>query len=176
MMGTYGLGAGQVIRLQLHSIDWKAGTPRVARPKMGANFVLPLLAPVAKILAQYLRHGRPVHTPTRHLCVQIKGPFAASTAIRHLSSMPTPPVSRRLIWAVRLAPLQCRATAGHRHAGAGALGSAGPPRLRVGVDLRSHRHAAAARSLAPSCRDEHEGRCGVERGTTDAPRRTRCPP
>lgn len=87
MMSTYGLGAGEVIRLQLDDIDWKAGTLKVTRPKTGVNFVLPLLAPVAKVLAQYLRHGRPRHTPTRHLFVQMKVPFAALTAsgaIRHI--------------------------------------------------------------------------------------------
>ena len=87
MMSTYGLGAGEVIRLQLHDIDWQAATLKVTRPKTGVNFVLPLLAPVAKVVARYLRHGRPGHTPTRHLFVQMKVPFAALTAaaaIRHI--------------------------------------------------------------------------------------------
>jgi integrase/recombinase XerD len=87
MMSTYGFGAGEVIRLQLDDIDWKAGTLKVTRPKTGVSFVLPLLAPVAKVLARYLRHGRPVQTPTRHLFVQMKVPFepmSASSAIRHI--------------------------------------------------------------------------------------------
>lgn len=67
MMSTYGLGAGEVIGLQLQDIDWRAGTLQMSRPKTGVNFVLPLLPPVAKVLARYLRHGRPSHTPTRHL-------------------------------------------------------------------------------------------------------------
>ena len=87
MMSTYGLGAGEVIRLQLQDIDWNAGTLQMSRPKTGVNFVLPLLPAVAKVLARYLRHGRPSHTPTRHVFVQMKVPFGAltaSSAVRHI--------------------------------------------------------------------------------------------
>ncbi|EWS63716.1 Tyrosine recombinase XerD [Hydrogenophaga sp. T4] len=87
MMSTYGLGAGEVIRMQLQDIDWNAGTLQMLRPKTGVSFVLPLLPPVAKVLAQYLRHGRPPQTPTRHVFVQIKVPFGAltaSSAVRHM--------------------------------------------------------------------------------------------
>ena len=87
MMSTYGFGAGELTRLQLQDIDWSAGTLQVSRPKTGVNFVLPLLAPVARVLAKYLRQGRPPHTPTRHLFVQMKVPFCAITsasAVRHI--------------------------------------------------------------------------------------------
>ncbi len=87
MMSTYGLGAGEVIHMQLQDIDWNAGTLQMSRPKTGVNFVLPLLAPVAKVLARYLRHGRPPHTPTRHVFVRMKLPFTAltaSSAVRHI--------------------------------------------------------------------------------------------
>lgn len=87
MMSTYGLGAGEVIRLQLHDIDWNAGTLQMTRPKTGVHFVLPLLAPVAKVLARYLRHGRPPYTPTRHVFVRMTVPFSAltaSSAVRHI--------------------------------------------------------------------------------------------
>lgn len=87
MMSTYGLGAGEVIGLQLQDIDWNAGTLQMSRPKTGVHFVLPLLPPVAKVLARYLRHGRPSPTPTRHVFVQMKVPFGAltaSSAVRHV--------------------------------------------------------------------------------------------
>lgn len=87
IMSTYGLGAGEVIRLQLQDIDWNAGTLQMSRPKTGVNFVLPLLPAMGKVLARYLRHGRPSHTPTRHVFVQMKVPFGAltgSSAIRHI--------------------------------------------------------------------------------------------
>jgi site-specific recombinase XerD len=87
MMSTYGFGAGEVIRLQLQDIDWNAGTVQMSRPKTGVNFVVPLLPAVGKVLARYLRHGRPAHTPTRHVFVQMKVPFGAltcSSAVRHV--------------------------------------------------------------------------------------------
>ena len=89
MMSTYGLGAGEVIRLQLQDIDWSAGTLQMTRPKTGVNFVLPLLPAVGKVLAHYLRHGRPPHTTTRHVFVSMKVPFealTASSAVRHILS------------------------------------------------------------------------------------------
>jgi integrase/recombinase XerD len=87
MMSTYGLGAGEVISLQLQHIDWNAGTVQMFRPKTDVSFVLPLLPPVARVLARYLRHGRPAHTSTRHVFVQMKAPFGAltsSSAVRHI--------------------------------------------------------------------------------------------
>ncbi|MDM0117508.1 tyrosine-type recombinase/integrase [Variovorax sp. J22R133] len=87
MMCTYGFGAGEVIRLRLEDIDWGTNTLTVVRPKTGVAFTLPLLPAVAKVLARYLRHGRPPHTPTRHLFVQMKMPFdplTASSAVRHI--------------------------------------------------------------------------------------------
>ncbi len=87
MMSTYGLGAGEVIGLQLSDIDWSAHTLRVLRPKTGAVFLLPLLPAVAKALARYLRYGRPPHMPTQHLFVRMKmpfGPLSESSAVRHI--------------------------------------------------------------------------------------------
>jgi integrase/recombinase XerD len=87
MMSTYGFGAGEVIRLQFQDIDWSAATLKVVRPKTGVAFMLPLLPAVAKALALYLRNGRPSHTPTRHVFVQMKmpfGPLSASSAVRHV--------------------------------------------------------------------------------------------
>ena len=87
MMSTYGLGAGEVTRLQFRDIDWTAGTLSILRPKTGVAFTLPLLPAIAKALADYLRNGRPAETPTRHVFVQLKVPFTpfdASSAIRHI--------------------------------------------------------------------------------------------
>ena len=87
MMSTYGLGAGEVIRLQLEDIDWNAGTLKMTRPKTGVHFVLPLLPGVGRVLARYLRHGRPPQTATRHVFVQMMVPFGAltaSSAVRHI--------------------------------------------------------------------------------------------
>lgn len=87
MMSTYGLGAGEVIRLTFDDIDWNAPTFRVARPKTGTVFTLPVLPGVAAALASWLRDGRPRNTPTRHLFIRMKmpfGPLESSSAIRHV--------------------------------------------------------------------------------------------
>jgi integrase len=87
MMSVYGLGAGEIIGLKLDDIDWRAGTLHVVRPKTRAEFLLPLLPAVARALASYLRHGRPVHTDTRHLFVTMRAPYkalACSVSIRHI--------------------------------------------------------------------------------------------
>lgn len=87
MMSTYGLGAGEVIRLTLEDIDWRAATLHVMRPKTHVAFVLPLLPAVARALASYLRHGRPRHARTRHVFVTMRAPYkplACAVSIRHI--------------------------------------------------------------------------------------------
>lgn len=132
MMSTYGLGAGEVIGLQLQDIDWNAGTLQMTRPKTGVNFVLPLLPPVAKVLARYLRHGRPPHTPTRHVFVQMKVPFGAltaSSAVRHM-----------LIKHAKVAGIQASYLGSHvlRHSNAARQLDVGT-KARVLSDLLGHR-------------------------------------
>lgn len=87
MMSTYGFGAGEVIGLTLDDIDWRAQTLHVVRPKTGAEIFLPLLPPVARALASYLRYGRPKHAATRHVFVAMRTPngqLTASSAVRHV--------------------------------------------------------------------------------------------
>jgi integrase/recombinase XerD len=87
LMSTYGLGAGEVIRLQLDDVDWIAATLQVVRPKTGVTFTLPLLPAIARVLARYVRDGRPPHTPTRHLFVQMRmhfDPMTTASAVRHI--------------------------------------------------------------------------------------------
>lgn len=86
LMSTYGLGAGETIRLTLEDIDWRAATLHVVRPKTGVEFMLPLLPAAGRVLADYLRHARPGHARTRHLFVQMQiphGPLTCSSAVRH---------------------------------------------------------------------------------------------
>jgi site-specific recombinase XerD len=132
MMSTYGFGAGEVIRLQLQDIDWSACTLNVVRPKTGVAFTLPLLPAVAKVLARYLRHGRPPHTPTRHLFVQMKmpfGPLGSSCPVRHI-----------LIKHARVAELEAPYLGSHvlRHSNAARQIDVGT-RPRVLSDLLGHR-------------------------------------
>lgn len=87
MMSTYGMGAGEIIRLTLDDVDWQAATVHVMRPKTGVEFLLPLLPAVARALVSYLRRGRPRHARTRHLFITMRAPhqqLACSVTIRHI--------------------------------------------------------------------------------------------
>ena len=87
MMSTYGLGAGEAIRLKFEDIDWAGGTIKLVRPKTGVAFTLPMLSAVAEALAIYLRDGRPRNTPTRHVFIRMKtpvGPLSCSSPVRHI--------------------------------------------------------------------------------------------
>jgi integrase/recombinase XerD len=86
MMATYGMGAGEVIELTLDDIDWTARTVRIRRPKTGVVTLLPLLDPVARALARYLRDERPAHAQDRAVFVSGHLPhrrLACSTTIWH---------------------------------------------------------------------------------------------
>jgi site-specific recombinase XerD len=86
IMATYGMGAGEVLGLRVDDVDWKARTVRVRRPKTETATVLPLLDPIARALADYLRHERPAHAAAREMFVSHKMPYprlTASSAIRH---------------------------------------------------------------------------------------------
>jgi site-specific recombinase XerD len=87
LMSTYGLGAGEAIRLKFEDIDWTAGTMKLTRPKTGVAFTLPMLPAVAEALALYLRDGRPRNTQTRHVFIQMLtpfGPLSCSSPVRHI--------------------------------------------------------------------------------------------
>jgi integrase len=86
MMVTYGMGAGEIVNLRLADIDWHARTIRVRRPKTGTVTILPILAPIARALAGYLRNERPIHAEADTVFVSHRMPHAAlggSGPIRH---------------------------------------------------------------------------------------------
>jgi integrase/recombinase XerD len=132
-MSTYGLGAGEAIRLTLDDIGWRAATLRVVRPKTGVEFMLPLLPEVARVLADYLRHGRPPHARTRHLFVQMRVPHG------RLSS--SSPVRNRLIQYALAAGVSAPYLGSHvlRHTHAARQMDFGTPPKLIG-DILGHRH------------------------------------
>jgi integrase len=64
-----GLRVGEVAALTLDDIDWRNATIRIAGGKARRDRVLPLLVPVGRAIAAYLRHGRP-STAGRYLFVR----------------------------------------------------------------------------------------------------------
>lgn len=68
-----GLRAGEVARLTLDDIDWRAGVLTLAPGKTRRASQLPLLPKVAAALADYLQHGRP-STKSRVIFVHHRAP------------------------------------------------------------------------------------------------------
>jgi integrase/recombinase XerD len=72
LLARLGLRAGEVASLELGDIDWKAGQLSV-RGKTGQRSELPLTAEVGKVIAAYLRGGRPQST-SRRVFLRAKAP------------------------------------------------------------------------------------------------------
>ena len=85
MMALYGLGAAEVLALQLEDVNWRSGVISVHRPKTGMQIELPLLAPVARALTAYLKSERPPCMGTRRIFVSTMIPYRPLTSggIRH---------------------------------------------------------------------------------------------
>jgi site-specific recombinase XerD len=85
LMATYGLGAGEIVRLRLEDVDWRAGVLRARRPKTAVPIELPLLPPVARVLAAYLQRGRPRTTSAREIFLTVGLPHRplTSSVLRH---------------------------------------------------------------------------------------------
>lgn len=75
MMASYGLGAAEVVGLQLDDIDWAGGRLRVRRRKTGQEILLPLLPAVAEVLADYVKNGRTRHTTDRSVFLRRPAPY-----------------------------------------------------------------------------------------------------
>jgi len=59
VLADLGIRVGDVARLTLDDIDWRAGTVRVANHKQRCPYWLPLPERPGHALSDYLRHGRP---------------------------------------------------------------------------------------------------------------------
>ncbi len=73
-----GMRRGEVARLRLEDIDWRAGELLV-RGKGARVERLPLPADVGEALAGYLRDGRPADAGTRAVFMRVRAPRAAMT-------------------------------------------------------------------------------------------------
>jgi integrase/recombinase XerD len=69
-----GLRAGEVARLQLDDLDWRAGTLRIAQGKSRRTDLLPLPVETGRAIADYLRAERPT-TTNRAVFVRHVAPY-----------------------------------------------------------------------------------------------------
>ena len=85
MMALYGMGAAEVLALQLEDVNWQSEVISVRRPKTGMQIELPLLAPIARALTAYLKSERPPCMGTRRIFLSTMIPYRPLTsgAIRY---------------------------------------------------------------------------------------------
>jgi integrase/recombinase XerD len=135
-LSTYGLRAGEVVRLRFDDIDWRGEKFRVRQSKTGNELVLPLLVAVGEALLRYLRNGRP-KTEIREVFLRARAPLGAFKRGSSLHVI----VENRL----RQAGIEVQGRHGphaFRFARAGSLLRAGVPLKPIG-DLLGHRSAAS---------------------------------
>jgi len=71
---AYGLRSGELVRLTLDDIDWRARCLRITQTKTRQTLQLPLTDEAANVLIDYLRQARP-QTDQRQLFLRIRAPF-----------------------------------------------------------------------------------------------------
>lgn len=136
LLATYGLRAGEVVRLRLEDIDWRNECLHVRQSKSGRATVLPLLAPVGDAILDYLREGRPP-TEVREIFLRALAPIQPFRRGASLYSI----VARRLAQA-GIEPAGKRGPHTFRHARAISLLRASVPMKAIG-DLLGHTVPAA---------------------------------
>ena len=133
LLSTYGLRDGEITRLRLEDIDWRAETLHIYHSKTGASSQLPLMAEVGGALLNYLRRGRP-KTDVREIFIRTRAPY------RRLSSLYSE--VRRRLEAAGVKPLGKCGPHTFRHARAVSLLRASVSRKVIG-DLLGHRSEEA---------------------------------
>jgi site-specific recombinase XerD len=136
LLSTYGLRAGEVVRLQVDDIDWRAERLRIRQSKTGVESFLPLLAPVGEALLKYLQHGRP-ETEIREVFLRVRAPHGSFPWGGSLHTI----IQRR----IKQAGIQVKGRHGahaFRFARAGSLLNAAVPLKSIG-DLLGHQSAAS---------------------------------
>ncbi len=136
LLKTYGLRAGEVVRLRLQDIDWRHDRLHIQQSKTRAALWLPLLPAVGEALLDYLRHGRPA-TSRREVflrCHAPAGPFARGSSLHA--------VLRRRLEQAGITVAGRHGPHALRYARAVALLRAGVPLKAIG-DLLGHRSAAS---------------------------------
>ena len=85
LAACYGLRSGELVRLTLDDIDWRAGTLTIRQTKTKQALVLPLSEEGRAVLARYLSSGRPP-SARRELFLRRRAPAGplAATAVHDL--------------------------------------------------------------------------------------------
>jgi site-specific recombinase XerD len=136
LLSTYGLRAGEIARLKLDDIDWRADRFWVRHTKTATQSLLPLLPTVGDALLAYLRKGRP-RTAAREMFIRICAPYRGFADGSCLYT-----VVRGRLDAAGVQPVGKRGPHAFRHARAVSLLRAGVSQKIIG-DVLGHRSAAS---------------------------------
>lgn len=136
LLSTYGLRAGEITRLKLDDIEWRADRFCVHHTKTAAQSVLPLLPTVGDALLAYLRRGRP-RTDVREIFIRTCAPYRGFASGSSLYT-----TIRGRLDAAGVQPLGKRGPHAFRHARAVSMLRAGVSQKVIG-DVLGHRSAAS---------------------------------
>jgi len=136
LLATYGMRAGEITRLQLNDIDWRADRIFVRHTKTGSQSILPLMPAVGEALLAYLRQGRP-KTDVREIFIRMRAPYRGFESGSSLYTS-----TRRRLDAAGVEPAGKRGPHAFRHARAVSLLREGTPMKIIG-DVLGHRSASS---------------------------------
>jgi len=136
LLTTYGMRAGEITRLQLIDIDWRADRIFVRHTKTGSQSILPLMPAVGEALLTYLRRGRP-KTDVREIFIRMRAPYRGFESGSSLYSS-----TRRRLDAAGVQPEGKRGPHAFRHARAVSLLRDGTPMKIIG-DVLGHRSSSS---------------------------------
>lgn len=132
LLAMYWLSAGEIVRLALDDLDWRAETIVIRHSKVRGTTVLPLLPAVGEALLGYLRSGRP-KTTAREVFIRMSAPLQGFSQKSVLHAL----VSRRIA-AAGVRPVGKHGPHVFRHAHAVGLLRAAVP-MKTISDLLGHR-------------------------------------
>jgi site-specific recombinase XerD len=136
LVATYGLRAGEVVRMKLEDIDWRREQIRLKQSKTRAELLLPLTQEVGEAILNYLRRGRP-KTHLREVFIRSRAPHGPFTCGSSLYT-----VFQRRIRQAGIQPEGRRGPHAIRYARATSLLRASVP-LKSISDLLGHRSTAS---------------------------------
>lgn len=136
LLATYGLRQGEICKLRLDDIDWRAESLRIRHTKTNAYSYMPLLTSVGEALLDYLRFGRP-QVDRREVFIRSFAPYACMKDLYGV-------VQGRLT-AAGVEPLGKRGPHVFRHARAVELLRASVPQKIIG-DVLGHRSIESTNS------------------------------
>jgi site-specific recombinase XerD len=126
MLVRMGLRSGEIAALELEDVEWRQGEV-VVRGKGGHRDRLPLPADVGRVLADYLKAGRPITALDRRVFVRVKAPHRGLTSggVTQVVNAAAHRCGLGTIFAHRL-----------RHSAATTMLAAGAPLAEIGQVLR----------------------------------------